>query len=311
MTTPIDPRPLGATGIEVSPLTLGTSGLGQGTEPGSAEEAAAVELATAMLSGPYAVVDTSNMYSEGRSEAVLGLARRTVADPRPIVTKTDRDPESGVFDRDRVWRSFEESTSRLGVDRVGLLHLHDPYTITFEEAMAPGGAVAGMLELKEQGLVDAIGIAAGRVSVVSRYVASGLFDAVLTHNRFTLVDQSARALLEDARERGMGTFNAAPFGGSLLARGSASGGTYAYTPSTPELIAWVERVEALCASHGIDLPTAALHYSLRSPLIDSTVVGISSTARIAQLEERRVAVVPEAFWSDLENLGPAPSTVVD
>lgn len=313
MTGPVDPRPLGSTGILTSPITLGTSSLGAGSTPGDAAEAAAVELAEALLHGPYALVDTSNLYAAGRSEQVLGLAlaRAGAAPGRTIVTKADRDPETGRFDRDRVRRSFDESCERLGVDRIALFHLHDPYIMSFEAAMAPGGAVQGLLELRDEGLVDAIGVAAGRVSVTGPYVESGCFDALLTHNRFTLVDRSALPLMRAARERGMGVFNAAPFGGALLAKGSASGARYNYSASPQDLLDWVARVEAECARHGIDLPTAALHWSMRSPLVDSTVVSVSSTARLAALEATRTRTVPDGFWADLDRLGPAPSPVTD
>lgn len=313
MTAPVDPRPLGTTGIITSPITLGTSGLGRGTEPGSTDETTAAALAEAMLTGPYALVDTSNAYAGGRSEEVLGLAAANLGEAaiRTIVTKTDRDLDTGAFDADRVVRSFEKSCERLGVERVGLLHLHDPYTISFDEASGPGGAIEGMLALKNRGLVDAIGIAAGRVSVVQRYIATGEFDAVLSHNRYTLVDRSATAMLENARARGMGVFNAAPFGGSLLAKGSASGGSYAYTPSTPELLRWVARAEDVCAEFGVSLQAAALHFSLRSELVDSTVVGVSSPARIAALEDLRCTPVPEEVWAAIHALGAAPSPVTD
>ena len=276
-------------------------------------EAEAIDLASAMLHGPYALVDTSNEYAEGRSEAVLGaaLARDGIAPARAIVTKVDRDLESGVFDRDRVRRSFDESCERLGVDRLGLLHLHDPYTVSFEDAMGPGGAVEGLLQLRDEGLVDAIGVAAGKMGLMRRYVGTGVFDVVLSHNRFTLVDRSATPLFEEAADRGMGVFNAAPFGGGLLARGSASGASYAYAETTPELRAWVERAEEVCARHGVDLPTAALRFSLRSPLVHSTVVGVSSTARMAELERARTAEVPDELWDDLDRLGPAPTTIRD
>lgn len=310
---PVGPRLLGRTGTPASPITLGTSRLGVGTATGTPEDADAVALGTAMLHGPYALVDTSNEYAGGRSEAVLGRALATggAAPGRSVITKTDREPGTGRFDRDRVRRSFEESCTRLGVDRIGLLHLHDPYSVTFEEATGPGGAVQGMLELRDEGLVDAIGIAAGRLDLVRRYVDTESFDAVLTHNRFTLVDRSAVPLLERSRELGLGVFNAAPFGGGLLARGARAGATYAYRPSPPELLDWVVRAELVCARHGVELPTAALHFSLCSPLIDSTVVGISRVERIDELERLRRAAVPDELWAELDALGAAPSTNID
>ncbi|ANJ28971.1 aldo/keto reductase [Agromyces aureus] len=266
-----------------------------------------------MLHGPYALIDTSNEYAGGRSEAVLGaaLARGGSSPGRAIVTKVDRDLSTGIFDRDRVWRSFEESCRRLGVDRLGIVHLHDPVTISFTEAMGSGGAVQGLAELREQGLVGAIGVAFGEVPLLRRYVATDAFDVVLSHNRYTLVDRTAAPLFEDAAERGMGVFNAAPFGGGLLARGSRSGAGYAYGDTTAELRAWVGRVEEICARHGVPLATVALQFSLRSPLVHSTIVGISSTARIVGLERVRLTGVPDECWDELERLPPAPSTIHD
>ena len=57
-----------------SALTLGTSGLGRDTEVGSVEEATAVDLVVALLRSDHALLDTSNAYAGGRSEAVIGKA---------------------------------------------------------------------------------------------------------------------------------------------------------------------------------------------------------------------------------------------
>ena len=57
-----------------SALTLGTSGLGRDTEVGSVEEATAVDLVLALLRSDHALLDTSNAYAGGRSEAVIGKA---------------------------------------------------------------------------------------------------------------------------------------------------------------------------------------------------------------------------------------------
>lgn len=299
--------------LNVSPLTLGTSGLGRDTVPGSPEEDAAVTIAADLLSSSHRFVDTSNEYAAGRSEAVLGLAIARLGEDAAarVISKVDAEPGTGVFDRDRVLRSFDETTARLGVERLPLLHLHDPYTVTFEEAMAPGGAVEGLIELRESGRVDAIGVAAGPAPLIARYVATGVFDAVLIHNRFTVVDQSAAPVFADARERGMTVFNAAPFGSGILVTGPRPGAIYEYRPATPELIGWVERLERVCIAHGVSLPAVALQFSLRSPLIDSTIVGVVSPGRRAQLDELAATPVPDDLWSELDALGPAPSPVDD
>ncbi|GAB3398379.1 aldo/keto reductase [Humibacter soli] len=292
--------------LTLDAIAVGTSALGGRTERNPDEELAA---ATAILRGPFHTVDTSNAYSGGRSEELLGMARAELGDQptADIVTKVDRDPTTGALDRDRVLRSYEESMTRLGLDRVDILHLHDPYTISLGEATGQGGAIEGMLELRESGAVSAIGIAAGPIPLMRSYVDTGVFDVLLTHNRYTLVDRSAESLLLEARRRGMGVFNAAPFGGGLLATGARPGATYAYRPASDDLIAWVERVEVLCFEHGVSLQAAALHFSLRSPLVDSTVVGVSSPRRLAELEALSRVEVPETLWAELEAIGHAPA----
>ncbi|GAB7044320.1 MULTISPECIES: aldo/keto reductase [Catenuloplanes] len=296
-------------GFPVSPVSLGTSFLGNPAQPDGSPAPESAALALALLTGPSAVIDTSNNYAAGRSETALGLARRAFPEHgKTIVTKVDADAGTGRFDRDRVWRSFEESTARLGLDRLPLLHLHDPYTITVEEAFAPGGAVQGLRELKEQGLVGAIGVAAGEIALMTRYVTSGAFDVLLTHNRYTLVDRRAEPLIAEAVARGMGVFNAAPFGGGLLAGRDTR---YAYREASPELLAWVDRARDVCAGFGLSLPVAALHFSLRNPDIDSTVVGIGRVERVADLEAMRTSPVPAELWPALDALGTPPSTIED
>lgn len=299
--------------LNVSPLTLGTSGLGRDTAPGSPEEDAAVAFAQQLFESTHAFLDTSNNYAGGRSEAVLGraIARIGTDAATRVISKVDAEPETGAFDRDRVLRSFDETVTRLGVDRLPLLHLHDPYTVTFDEAMGRGGAVEGLVELRESGRVDAIGVAAGPIGLMARYVGTGVFDAVLIHNRFTVVDSSAAPVFADAHERGMTVFNAAPFGAGILSTGAKEGAMYGYRPATPELQEWVSRLERVCASFGVSLPAVALHYSLRSPLVDSTVVGLSSAPRLDQLDQLEATPVPEELWTELESLGPAPSTIDD
>lgn len=303
-------RRLGLTGIDVSPVTLGTSFLGNPAQPDGTPAPEAYGLAREMLASRFAAVDTSNNYAQGRSETVLGgvLREGVLQDGHLVITKADADPVTGHFDRDRVWRSFEESTQRLGLEKLPLFHLHDPFALSFEEAFAPGGAVQGMTELKDQGLVGAIGIAAGEITPMRQFVGSGVFDAVLTHNRYTIVDRRAEDLLQDATERGMGVFNAAPFGGGLLA---GKGTSYAYRESPAALLEWLDKAKALCAEWSLELPAVALQFSLNSPLIHSTVVGVNRPERLEDLQRLQSVSVPPEFWTELEKLGTPPSTIAD
>lgn len=289
-------------------LVLGTSGLGAGGR----DDATAIAL---LRSGH--LIDTSNAYASGESERTLGRAlstlpgaERSVAAGR-ILTKVDADPQTGAFDVERVRRSAEESRERLGVDRLRMLHLHDPYGITVDEAFAPGGAVEALIELRESGVAPAIGIAAGPIPLLRRYVESGVFDAVLCHNRWTLVDRSAGPLFAEAHERGMTVFNAAPYGGDLLVKGARPGARYAYRPIDAALSAWTEALFAVCAAHGVSTASVALAFSARSPHVDHTVVGVSSPERLAELTALAAVAIPDGLWAAIDELGPAPTPIDD
>ncbi len=121
--------------------------------------------------------------------------------------------------------SVKESLERLGLDRVPLLHLHDPERISFAAAIEPGGPVEALAELKREGIAEHLGVAGGPVGLMRQYLDTGVFEVVLTHNRYTLLDRSADALFRAAHERGIGALNAAPYGGGMLVkvRRSSSG----------------------------------------------------------------------------------------
>ncbi|CAN5427863.1 aldo/keto reductase [soil metagenome] len=288
----------------LDPITVGTSPLGKRPERGEL-------LADAMLASSFRQLDTSNNYANGESERLLGEAiARLGALPadKVIFSKVDADPITGVLDADRVRRSFDETLTRLGLDSLPLLHFHDPYMMDVAQAMAPGGPVAALIALRDEGRVGAIGIAAGKRALMEEYVRTDAFDAVLNHNRWTLVDRSADTLWNLATERHMTVFNAAPFGGGILAGSTTRGPRYAYTEASSALIEFIERLETLAADWGIELAAAAVQFSLADPRIHSTVVGMSSIARLESLPGLVSAGIPEGFWEAFRALGTPPAS---
>ena len=285
-------------------ITVGTSPLGKRAERGEL-------LADAMLASPFRQLDTSNNYADGESERLLGgaIARAGgLPDDKVIFSKVDADPVTGVFDADRVRRSFDETRERLGLDTLPLLHFHDPYALSVTEAMAPGGPVEALTRLRDDGAVGAIGIAAGKRALMEEYVRTDAFDAVLNHNRWTLVDRSADTLWNLATERGMTVFNAAPFGGGILAGSTTRGPKYAYTEASGELLAFIDRMQGLASEWGIELAAAAVQFSTGDPRIHSTVVGMSSIARLESLPGLASAEIPAGFWDAFHALGTPPAS---
>jgi D-threo-aldose 1-dehydrogenase len=311
---PTDRRPLGRTGLQVSPVCIGTSPLASmpalyGYEVGE-ERAEATILAT--FGGPFNFMDTSNNYGAGAAERRIGRAL-TVAGGTPpgfvLATKVDADPATGDFSGERVRRSVAESLERLGLDRVQLMYLHDPeYHVTFAEAMAPDGPVRALTRLRDEGLLGHLGVAGGPVGLMREFIATGEFDVVLNHNRFTLIDRSAEPLMDDARRRGVAFVNGAPYGGGILAKGPDVQPRYAYRPASDDITNAVRAMQRACAAHGVPLAAAALQFSLREARVTSTVVGVSEAARIDQITALISEPIPDELWTELDSLAVAPGS---
>ncbi|WP_214103795.1 aldo/keto reductase [Acrocarpospora catenulata] len=289
----------------MTPLCIGTSALASMPElygyAVSAERAVATMLE--VLDGEINFIDTSNGY--GDSERRIGEALRARGGlPAGFVlaTKVDPDPVTGDFSGDRVRASVAESLDRLGLDRLQLLYFHDPERIPFEQGMAPGGAVEALVKLREEGVVEHLGVAGGPIGLLRRYLATGAFEAVITHNRYTLVDRSAEPLLADAAERGIAVVNGAPYGGGMLVKGPDEQPKYAYRTASDQTRERVRAMQEVCRAHGIPLAAAALQFSLREPRIASTIVGITTPERVAQTLELASLPIPGEVWERLEPL---------
>jgi D-threo-aldose 1-dehydrogenase len=306
-------RRIGQTQLLTSPIIAGASPLGSMPHLYGYEvsESAAVEFVLALLRSPIRAIDTSNNYGDGASERRIGTAIELaggVPDDFLVITKVDR--AGPDFSGARVRESLRESLERLGVQKVPVLFLHDPDGFDFGYMTSAGGAVETLVQIREEGLADAIGVATGDTRLLHRYLDLGVFDAILCHNRYTLVDRSADELFTRAVELGVGVLNAAVYGGGILARPRELT-KYSYRPASGELLEAIVAMDAVCASAGIDLATAALQFSLRDPRIDATVVGMSSESRISSLVASAGAHVPEAVWDELEQLVPPASTWLD
>ncbi|POH57930.1 oxidoreductase [Cryobacterium zongtaii] len=298
----LDPRPTGSQALLLSPLTLGTSGW----SPRSAAENSATDaLAASWAAGRLRtnVIDTSNIYGDSHSEGVIGKALAGTVCPGLVVqTKLDRDVARNDFSAAQMERSLQQSLDRLGLESVDVLFLHDPESVGFESVMQPGGAVDALVAMRDRGVARYIGISGGPVAMMRRFVDTGLFDVLINHNRFTLVDRSALGLYQAARDRGMIVENAAPFGAGILTGDPRFAGTYAYGPIRPETQAAVDAATRIAADAGIPLAALAVQFSLRHPLVDTTVLGVRTRERFDEAVAHAAIDVPDAVWAELDTI---------
>lgn len=293
------------TGLPVTPVCIGCAPLGDmpATFTYSVSEEQALATLRAVFGGPFNFLDTAASYGDGESERRIGLALREIGGlPADVVlgTKADRDLASGDFSGDQMKRSVERSLRLLGLDRLQLVYLHDPELTTFEAAMARGGPADVLLRLKAEGVIAHVGVAGGPIDLMIRYVETGAFEAVITHNRYTLIDRSAEPLLEAASRRGLGISNAAPYGSGILAKGADQYPRYMYGQATDAQLAQVRRIEAVCRRHAVPLAAAALQFSLRDPRVSATIIGMSKPERIAETATLASQPVPAALWAEID-----------
>jgi len=315
VTDPSSRRPLAKTGFSVSPVCVGCAPLGNmpKTFEYSVSEQRAFDTLRAVFRSPLNFLDTAASYGNGESERRIGEVLeeiRGLPEGCVLATKADWDPRTGDFSGQQMRRSVERSLRLLGLDRLQLVHLHDPENLNepgrepFEYMMAPGGPVEALVELKEEGIIEHLGIAGGPVALMIRFVETGLFEAVITHNRYTLVNRSAESLLDVAAQRGVAVLNAAPYGSGILAKGPDAYARYEYREAPPEMVERVRAMEMACREFGVPLAAAALQFSLRDPRVVSTIVGISRPERVEQTIELATHLIPDELWKQLDSLAP-------
>jgi D-threo-aldose 1-dehydrogenase len=299
---------LGRTNLMVTPICFGTSGLGDmpDTYGYGVDAERAKATVKAIFDGPVNFLDTSRIYGMGRSEERIGAIIRERGGLPPgfiVSTKLDRDPQTNAFDAAQTRRSLERSLKALGLERVDLLHLHDPeHARSLAEATGRDGGLGELFRIKKEGLATAVGLAAGSVQVMTPLLRDWDFDALITHNRFTLANRNAEEMMDFAASRGIAVLNAAPYAGGVLAKGSSEYPRYVYQEASAAALDPIRRIEAICRRHGAPPGAVALQFSLRDPRVASTICGVSKPERVKQTLDWARFPVPEAVWEELKEL---------
>ncbi|MFB4419533.1 aldo/keto reductase [Streptomyces sp. QL37] len=315
---------------ELTELGLGAAQLGNLARMTSDEDArGAVD--AAWESG-VRYFDTAPHYGLGLSERRLGsaLAGRCrdefvvstkvgrLLEPSPETAHLQDDGGFAVpaafrrswdFSRDGILRSLESSLDRLGLDRVDVVYLHDP-DHHWVEASTTG--VDALVELREQGVVKAVGAGMNQAAMLTEFVRRCDIDVVMVAGRHTLLDHSAQdELLPLAQERGVGVVAAAVYNSGLLAAPRPpAGATYDYQPASHELTVRAAAIADVCERHGTSLPEAAIAYPLLHPGVTSVVLGARDAGQSRTNADRLAAVVPAALWAELVALGLLPHATV-
>jgi D-threo-aldose 1-dehydrogenase len=312
---------LGHSTVEVTELGMGGGPLGGLFA--ALDDTSAGEALRAAWDGGIRSFDTAPHYGVGHSERRMGgFLRRQPREAYTLSTKVGRllvaqDPEGRTdedfdvpathrrvwdFSRDGVRRSVEESLSRLGVDRVDVLFLHDAED-RFDAALHDG--YPALAELRAEGMVGAIGAGMYHAAKLTTLVRETDVDVVMLAGRYTLLEHSALDdLLPACAQRGVSVLAAGVFNSGVLADPRpAAGAHFDYAPASPELLKRAHRIADVCEAYGATLPEAAIAFPLSHPVVAGVVLGMRSAEEVRRNLAAFAAGVPAQVWADLRSEG--------
>ncbi len=253
--------------------------------------------ATATIDAAYQAgirfFDTAPRYGEGRSEQRFGtaLARR----PRGeflVSTKVGRLVDGTAdFSADGIRRSLAESRERLGLE-VDLVLLHEPGK-HWRQAVQEAYPV--LHELRAEGAIAAIGVAADDWRLLDRFVRDTDLDAVLLAGQYSLLDRSATPLLDRCQARSVLAIVSGVLSKQVLQVDQSKQVT------DPTMIL-ARRISAVCERYGVSLPQAALAFPGRHSAVGSVLIGAASQAEIRADAALVRQPIPAELWRDEELL---------
>jgi D-threo-aldose 1-dehydrogenase len=301
MTTRLERRDL--FGHSLPPIGIGCAPLGDmpDTFAYSVPDDLAMATVRAALESDLNWLDTAAKYGHGESERRIGRVLREMGGlPEGAFLNTKIGAtEDGRYDAASTRELFARSQELLGIETFDLVFLHDPEQRPWEEIVGPGGPLEALFALRDEGKIRHVGLAGGPIDLLINGIETQPFEAVITHNRYTLLNRSAEPLIEKCHRRGIPLFNAAPYGSGLLAKGPDQYPRYAYGEASETQVARARELEAICARYEVPLAAAALQFSLREHRIDGTIVGMTRPERIEQTLGFATVTIPEDCWDEL------------
>src|SRR6266545_3062995 len=247
--------------------------------------------------------DTAPLYGYGLSERRTGraLAKRP-RDEFVVAPRFD-------FSYAAVRKSLDESLARLDMDRVDVLHIHDPDD-HFDEALA--GTYRALVELRAAGTIGAISAGMNQAPMLARFVREAGepgFDCFMLAGRYTLLDQSGLdKLLPLCAERGIGVMAAGVYNSGLLGNPTPKS-HYDYAAPPQPLLDKALAIRDVCERHGVPLRAAAIQFPLGHPAVTTVVIGARSPEQLDDNVEMFEHPIPEALWADLKSKGLLPEHV--
>lgn len=267
---------LGNTDLSLSTLGYGASPLGGVFE--NIDDREGINTVHTAIDLGINFIDVSPYYGLTKAESVLGKALKSIPRDKYIIsTKAGRyGSEVSDFDMSekRIRQSLDESLSRLGIDEVDILFLHDIEFVSPD--IVKNEALPCLQALKQEGKVKHIGVTGYPLKIFQHVTDYASIDCILSYCRYALHDNSLKSILPELQSKGVGVINASPTGmGILTERGAPD-----WHPASDELKTACQKAFVLCKKANTNLTQLAMQYAVSHPDIVSTLVGTATPQNI-------------------------------
>jgi len=307
-------RKFGKTGWQVSEIGYGMWGMGGWTGSNDDESMDSLQLAVDMGCNFF---DTAWAYGQGKSEKLLGNLIKANKDKR-IFTASKIPPKNfkwpgrreytvdDCYPPDHIAEYIESSLNNAGVESFDLMQFH----IWEDHWILDERIIKKMIELKEQGLIHAVGISLNRWEPWNgiKAVRSGLVDSVQVI--YNIFDQNPKdELFPACREMNVAVIARVPFDegsltGTLTRDSKWPFGDWRNTYFVPEnLISSVEHADALklIVPEGMTMPEMALRFILGEPAVTTIIPGMRKSDHVrANLAASDAGLLEPALMAELE-----------
>ena len=324
---PFEPIAIGKSGVTVTRLGLGGAGLSGMVLADGIYQGSGYDEALRIIRHSYELgirhFDTAPLYGAGRSEVRYGavlselprhsfslstkVSRRLVPeDPSDLsISGDDGIPEFTCefdFTAHGIRQTLESSLERLRLDSVDILYLHDSDAAGQHSDDQFAEGLEALVELRNEGVVKAIGMGMNQWEVTARMVRRFDLDLILLAGRYTLLDQSALPeFLPLCVERGVRLSIGGPFNSGILASDLDKPVSFEYEPAPREIVERARRIKAVCDRHQVELKAAALQFVLAHPAVATTIPGVSAVSQIEDNIRLLQIEIPGPLWAELKS----------
>jgi D-threo-aldose 1-dehydrogenase len=314
---PFEQVRLGRTRVAVTRLGLGTAPLGGLYHP-VAHETALRTIDAAWQAG-VRFFDTAPLYGHGLAELRLGealagrppdsyvLATKVGRLLRPVTARSvasayykGTPPVEPQFDLsyDGVMTSVEESLARLRLDRVDILHVHDPDD-HYDAAL--NGAYRALAQLRREGVVGAIGVGMNQWQMLQRFAQEADFDCFLLAGRYTLLDRSAQqTFLPLCARKAISVIAGGVFNSGILAD-PRNAPKFDYADAPDRLVAKALRLDDVCNAHGVPLKAAAIQFPFTHAAVSAVLTGARSVEEFHENLDLMQLPIAAPLWHALRD----------